>query len=161
MLKPLEQFICDKCKEVIDNPNDGYVEFLSNQENQNDKKILTRSGFKIVHHGKEKRCQYFTSDKRKKTLPLRDFLDENKNQSILLSFLDEGEYVASEALEVRIKDLREFTELARRTSIPYYEEARIYFEQAKSNGDFYGVDGYTAYWVTRLKEIIEKFSNQC
>jgi hypothetical protein len=159
MLKPLQQFICDKCHEIIDSPMNGYVEYLNHLENKNEKSIQIRSGFKIVHHGNDKTCRFFKRTVSQCTLPLSDFLDDNKKHSALFSFLDEGEVLTSENLSLKINNLREFTELAKRTTIPFYEEARIYFDQAKSDGYFDGADGYSSYTPTNLKEIIAKFSD--
>jgi Fe2+ or Zn2+ uptake regulation protein len=43
LLKPLSQWICDRCNKVIESPSAGWIEWLSDENNKN-------SGFKIVHH---------------------------------------------------------------------------------------------------------------
>jgi len=43
MLKSLEQWICDRCGQVIEEPNQGSVEWID------DSKTHKASGFKIVH----------------------------------------------------------------------------------------------------------------
>ena len=46
MLKPLEQFICDECGQVINSPKEGYVERESGTDANG--KMFAR-GFRIVH----------------------------------------------------------------------------------------------------------------
>ena len=44
-LKPLKQWICDSCGELIKKPEDGWWEYLS------DTNTYLVSGFRIVHYG--------------------------------------------------------------------------------------------------------------
>jgi len=50
-----------------------------------------------------------------------------------------------------------FTELFRRLHIPYYEEARIYFDEARSDGFFEGHNEFTIYSQPNLINIIEEY----
>jgi len=43
-LTPLQQWICDKCREVIEKPEEGWVEWLTEDG------TLKKGDFKIVHH---------------------------------------------------------------------------------------------------------------
>jgi hypothetical protein len=159
MLKPLEQFICDKCKGVIEDPKLGYVEYLGELSEPIGKMIQIRSGFKIVHNSQEKSCYFYKRSVEQKTLPLSDFLNENKF-SMIYSYLDEGAILSPERVSVQIKNIREFTDFARRLCIPYYEEARCYFDQAIADEFFDGANEFHVYSVQKMQQIVEEYSDK-
>ncbi len=158
MLQPLQQFICDKCKKVIERPEFGYVEYLSQIEKRDGRMMQIRSGFKIVHNSKEKSCHFFERSIELCTLPLRDFFVNDSKFSLIFSFLDEGEILTPTGIAVEIKDVREYTDFVKRILIPYYEEARIYFDEAKIDGFFDGDNEYFVYSSSKMKEIVEKYT---
>lgn len=158
MLKPKEQFICDQCGQVINSPEEGYVEWLDSDDNK------TSSGFRIVHqyvHSplkavNEGGCYKYNKIPGRRDVPLDHFLEIA--QTYLLSFLDKGIYVDSKA-NCRISDFREYTEFARRLTIPYYEEARFYMKDAYSDNEFDGCE-MSVYTEETFKYIIEKYANK-
>ncbi|RKY37458.1 MAG: hypothetical protein DRP78_01105, partial [Candidatus Omnitrophota bacterium] len=91
MLKPLQEWICDTCGEIIRSPHDGYVEWLSNNDKQ-------QRGFRIVHHA---RCspkypsgdcyKYINKHPNHDSLALEDFVSIN-GLILLLDSLDKGSY---------------------------------------------------------------------
>ena len=54
----------------------------------------------------------------------------------MLAFLDPGPFHVPKYRGPEVADLREFAEIMRRLFIPYYEEARRYWERAR-NDDFF------------------------
>lgn len=157
MLKPLEQFICDKCKMIIENPSEGYVEYLSVNTKSYEELSQTRSQFKIVHHNGRVNCSFHDRTIEKQTLPLSDFTGENR-LNVIFSFLDEGYILSPEKSKVNVEDRREFINFARRLTVPYFEEARLYFDQAISEGYFDGENEFFLFSKNKLKMIVEEFS---
>ncbi len=157
-LKPLEQFICDKCGEIINKPEEGWIEWIS-EINNDDYKVY---GFKIVHHSlhsplKRGGCYHYTNHSGRSDSHLNHFLENCIIQ--LLSFLDQGPYLSPEYKGPRVKDMREFVKLTRRLTIPYYEEARLYFGEAESDGVFDGANPISFYLPDTLEYIVETYSD--
>ncbi len=115
MLKPLEQWYCDKCGEIIKSPREGYVIWKSDES-------FKSSGFKIIH---QRRCD----DKSYRlSSALQDFLGL-RGITYLLTFLSLGpikEHLG-QGKHCDIVDMDEFVDFFRRVQLPYYEEARQHF----------------------------------
>lgn len=145
MLEPLKQWICDFCETIINSPEDGWVEWLSGKETFN-----SCFGFKIVHNygssprGKGGCFPYI--EESPSNMHLIHFIGE-KGYVYLLSFLDLGPDVIPEYKGPRVKDIREFIEFMKRLTIPYYEEARLYFNNLEDNS--------ISYHQEELKKIIK------
>lgn len=77
----------------------------------------------------------------------------------LLQFIDIGAYHELDFAGPHVNDLREWSELARRLTIPYYEQARLFWEQAQSDGYFQDANEILIYTEEFLKELIEKYGN--
>ncbi len=150
MLEPLKQWICDSCGQVIETPDDGYVEWLVESE---EAAFGQQYGFKIIHAGEECTC-YSEEDVSKNDAPLESFIG-NKGHLYLLSFLDVGTLLMREYKGARVKNLREFVEFMRRLTVPYYEEARLYFENLHADEDFVLDD--SIYNQENLIRIIQKY----
>jgi hypothetical protein len=124
-LKPLKQWICDSCGEIIKKPENGWFEWYIN-DNTN-----IEEGFRIVHH--QKACMYAAKSLRKQNklvadLNLTDVIGPNGLADSLfrIELSEKGVY--------KIKDLREFVEILRRLHVPYWEEARRYWDKAHKDG---------------------------
>jgi hypothetical protein len=153
-MKPLEQFICDTCGEVINEPKDGCIEWKFNEDGD-------RSEFLIVHHKTKSLLEgengcYQHNDGM---LPLENFLGA-RGIVQLTSFLDPGSYFGSDFESPDVLDIREYTELVRRLQIPYYEEARNYWGIAISEGHFDGANEVSLYLPDSLKSLIEEYENR-
>jgi hypothetical protein len=138
MLKSLEQWICDRCGQVIEEPNQGSVEWID------DSKTHKASGFKIVHQSSyaphdNGECYHYSDHPGRLEDRLEEFIGQN-GMVMLLSFLDIGPYLEADYQGPRVKDMREFVEFTRRLTVPYYEEARLYWNQAEQDGLFDGAD---------------------
>lgn len=115
MLKPLEQWYCDKCKDIIETASEGYVLWRSND----DQKALD---FIIIHKVKcDDRGYSFSA-------ALKDFLGVN-GLIYLTSFLSIGPLKKSigQGSRFGITQPDEFVDFMRRLQTPYYEEARTKF----------------------------------
>jgi hypothetical protein len=164
MLKPLEQFICDKCNGIIENPSQGYVEWESKYSNS--KKLYEQWGFKIIHHyhyspfkkedGRGAGCYHYENSPNRSDLDLEHFMGKCQI-SELLSFLDVGPYHNKDYSGSSIIDLREYVEFFRRLTIPYYEEARFYWNQAINDGFFGDANEIWIYLPENLEHLIKKY----
>lgn len=145
-LIPLEQWYCDNCGEVINEPNDGWLEWYHEQG-----EIGNNEGYRIVHH--DRKCMY-----NSKKLSL-----ENKS----LSDMHLSDFIGSDGLVTLlshiefndVKDNSELVEIIRRLHVPYYEEARKYHHVAEENGFFSGENEVTRYLQDTSKYIIENYKD--
>lgn len=158
MLKPLEQFFCDKCGEIIEKPEDGRVEWMR----EGDQRECW--GIKIIHNQfatpnktDENGCSHYEVQGRE--LPLTDFTGKNQIPE-LLKFLDLGSIHEPDYKGIRVRDVREFVEFMRRLTIEYYEEARKYWGKAESNGYFDGANEISVYLSDNLRILIERYQSQ-
>jgi len=141
-LKPLQQFICDECGDVIEKVDDGWLEWFDDTKNP-------IHGFRIVHVSgasprfkKGGNCYY----------PESSALSDNHLEHFtgidglawLLSLFDRN-----------LGDPRELAEIIRRIHILYYEEARQYLERAYNHG-FIDSKDYSQY---DLKRVIQEYGN--
>lgn len=159
MLEPLNQFICDYCDQIIQQPEQGWIEWLMDRADRK------KYGFKVVHHAaysplrtegeRNKNCYHYARHPGR----MDDHLDHFLNNRIanLLSFLDVGPYLEPEYSSPSVKDLREFVEIMRRLAIPYYEEARLYWSLAAYDGYFEGASESWLYLESTLKDIISTY----
>ncbi len=151
MLKPLEQWFCDSCGEVIAAPKHGYVEW---QETKSKK-----HSFRIVHHAlysprrRDGGNCYYTNKERDGDLPLVDLLG-TQGLIELTSWIDLGEWHQEEYDGPGVKNLREWTTLFRRLHLPYFEEARNYTEEMGKERDG-GANDIALYMPEVLKGIVE------
>ena len=159
MLVPLKQWICDSCGKIINSAEDGWVEWLSGKETFN-----SCYGFKIVHNdGSSPQGKGACFPYRKEQGSSSDLLDRfmgEKGYVNLLSFLDWGPYVIPEYKGPRVKDIREFIEFMRRLTVPYYEEARMFFKEALADGDLDPSSVGMIYDPEDLKRIVDKHGSE-
>lgn len=155
MLKPLEQWICDRCGEVIKKANEGWVEWITDRDTHQ------ASGFKIVHHAVRSPrgnggCYHYTGHPGRSDTHLDHFIGDTPMVH-LLRFLDIGEHHDPDYHGPRVSDMREFVEFFRRLTIPYYEEARTYWSQAESDDMFADANEIWIYLPETQKEIIRRY----
>jgi hypothetical protein len=142
-MEPLEQFICDTCDTIIEKVENGAIEYLSSYDK--DGKQLPLKSFRICHA--KSQCYKHLNTSGKCSRMLSEFNEENK--VILLLELIDREYVSYD-----LESLKEFLELFRRLTIPYYEEARQYWASAKKDGLI--INKITCYQESSLKKIIKE-----
>ncbi|HEY5534240.1 MAG TPA: hypothetical protein VIL99_04770 [Ignavibacteria bacterium] len=155
MFKPLEQFICDSCGQIIEKPKDGWFEWISSSDNSSNMPI--DSEFRICHHNSN--CQIHSRRRGCSDVHLSDFLGHTGIIN-LLSMLDPGPYHAPDYHGPSVNNFREFTEIARRLTIPHYEEARQWWSDATNDGYFDDINEIAIYQPSYLKAMIEHYSKQ-
>jgi hypothetical protein len=158
MLKPLEQWYCDYCGEVIASPREGYIEWLVEDD--------IADAFRIVHHASAsprrpgEDCYHHTAHRGRHDMHL-DRCVGPAGLPYLLSFLDLGPvHDPDEEHTVRVRSVREFVEVMRRLTLPYYEEARTLWGIATEGGFFDG--GGNEIWVylpDTLKTLIKQYGD--
>ena len=165
MLKPLEQFYCDTCEEIIDAPDQGMVEWLQSTTEP-------AHSFEIVHHvphsprvdsgvsrsqnPRPQGCYQHQNKPLKKDLKIERYIGRIGLVQ-LLQFIDVGPHHVPNYSGVNFDDGREFAELFRRLQLPYYEEARRYWDQAKRDGFFDGANENRIYQSDFLEGIVSKY----
>lgn len=155
MLEPLKQFICDTCSTVIEKPEDGWVEWLSYVD-ESQGKIINKS-FRVCHH--KLKCMKFANHIHSSDGHLHSKLEDNIFVNELFCMLDPGPNVRHEHYKgPEVESIPETVEMIRRFSIPFYEEARKYFPEAKSEGYVENFNDPYFYRESNLKSIIEEFS---
>ena len=141
-LKPLQQFICDECGEVIEKVEDGWIEWFDDFENP-------IHGFRIVHYSsasprnEQGRTCYYPESSALCDHHLRDVTGSN-GLAYLLSFFERN-----------LGDPKELAEIIRRIRIPHYEEARQYLAKAYNDGFVDSKD----YGQNDLKQVIQEYGN--
>ncbi|MBA7711237.1 hypothetical protein ES703_120192 [subsurface metagenome] len=133
---PLKQWICDSCGKIIKKPKDGWYEWYS------DNKTALHTGFRIVHH--RPNCMYddkalHQQNRSEHSLPLSYVVGSAGRSAGLGYFL--FSIVLAEKKEVyKLADIEEYIEIIRRLYLPYWEEARLYWDNALKYGFHDGCD---------------------
>jgi hypothetical protein len=145
MLKPLKQWYCDVCGDIIQKPGDGYVLWKRDEK-------FSDYDFKIVH---KKTCEDIT---KHPSMSLEIFLGEDGVQ-YLLTFLSIGKIKKNigQSSKWSVKDMDEFVDFFRRVQTPYYEEARTKFGVAQLLNDLFTENETGPYLEGQLKNIAEKY----
>jgi hypothetical protein len=144
-LEPLKQWICDRCGDLIERAEEGWLEWYRDEE----RKHVT--GFRIVHHLPQ--CQYNEDTREWNHRTLLDnhlqYFTGYDGFAQLLAMFDYEKFV----------DPSELTEIIRRIHLPNFEEARQYWSQAKEDGLIHG-DRHTDrdYFQHILITVIERYA---
>jgi hypothetical protein len=158
MIKPLEQFICDRCGELIRSKQEGWIEWISKSNPRR------AHDFKIVHHKMysplktENGCYFHTKAEGRQDYHLHQFANDSVISN-LLAFIDDGPLISPNFSGPYVSDLREWTELTKRLTLPFYEEARFHISEAIAEG--FIDDGRNPdhiYSVPILEKIAKKYS---
>jgi hypothetical protein len=153
VLVPLREWICDVCGELIVSPEAGVVEWLGSAEEK-------RSGFRIVHAGARAGCRRgaacgYGDAPGKAELPLTPLVGE-AGMSLLLSFVGVGS-IHDAAGGPWVESAREFVEVTRRVTLPYYEEARTLWRRARAEGYFADMTEAETYLPRTLEALVQKY----
>lgn len=150
-MEPLKQWICDVCGKIIETPEDGYVVWGTDENGLIDKiKILHKNSHV---NGERTGCD---CDRRySMSLPLESFLGDD-GKVVFMSLMDPGPYFVEEYRN-RIADMRLFLDVFRRLQIPYYEEARLYWAEARTDGFFAGANEVWTYLPRTLQALVEEY----
>lgn len=158
MLRPLEQWICDYCGEVIGEPRQGMLEWLHNTGD-------TRrwvAEFRIVHNPAQSAkggCYHHEGKYGRADMHLSEMVGGG-GLVHLLAFIDAGPYHDPQFKHgPEVKDWREFTEVMRRLFVPYYEEARKYWKRAIADEVFDGANEVWVYHPDTSRMLVEKYGS--
>jgi hypothetical protein len=153
-LRPLKQFYCDVCGELIESPDEGYLQWLKGPATEEGYEIF---GFRVVHH--------FPHSPKSAHNPDGCYYP----QGAPVADLDLPHFMGPDGLVCLLdllthrqppKDIQEFLEIIRRLHIPYYEEARKYRQKAVEEGFYDGANEVWPYLQDTLKAIIERYSGE-
>ena len=151
MLKPLEQWICDTCGEVIESPEQGYVDWVCEPSEEDQ----TIHSFRIVHHANfsprrpRGNCYRCADGANLQSSALSEFIGV-KFLVRLFDFL-EGPYL--------IGDTAEFVDFARRLSIPCYEDASQYRGRAIDDGLCSDDSAFNQMMPDQLRQIVQRYES--
>jgi len=160
-LKPLKQWVCDTCRETIESADQGWLEWL---QKSNQVRASTY-GFKVVHQAfysprkPDSNCYHYDMSPEG-TVKSDDYLSTyvgDKGLPAILMFVDVGPYLDRDYRGPMVKDLREWSQLFKRLHTPYYEEARLYWNEADEDGFFEGANELWIYLPDNLKEVISRY----
>ena len=154
-LKPLQQWVCDTCGEIIEKPEDGYVQFGPFGP------MTGYTDFIIVHHLSASPRKNICRDgcyKYHSDIDLSHYLGTNGISS-LLALVDPGVLMRPVLPTASTSDFRKWVELFRRLQTPYYEEARLYFDRAYNDGFFDGANEIWPYLPDTLRYIVEHYAD--
>lgn len=150
MLNPLEQFICDSCGQVM-GLDDGCLAWLQGAGQK-------ATGFRIVHN--RIGCHYPPHTQNLSDLPLRNVAGVN-GMAQLYALLDIGPYHDPHGQCVlQVANIREYMEVLRRLTLPFYEEARLYWNDAQSDGYFDGANEVGIYLPSTLENLISRYGRR-
>lgn len=143
---PKNQWVCDKCGELIESIDRGWLEWYHEAETYENN---SDTGFRIVHDNE--RCMYnqsamFSQGKSVSDMHLEDFTGD-RGLVNLLSFIETK----------RIKDNEEFSEIIKRIHVSYYEEARQFWAEAEEDGFFEGSNEVWPYLPETSLQIIRNY----
>jgi hypothetical protein len=156
-MKPLKQWICDTCDELIENVQDGWLEWINEHGDQG------AHSFRIVHRKSRsplpKGCYQHENERGRSDLDLDQYVDPDR-VGALYRFLHIGPLHDPEnSKPPQVQNIPEFMEIIRRLTIPYYEEARLYWENAEEDGFFDGVNENWPYMSDNLKHLIVTYKS--
>ncbi len=160
MLRPLEQWMCDDCRMVIEEPAHGYLEWLMTGHKA--------CGFRIVHHlphspqaasNGGRGCYRHNLRPESCGASLHEYVG-HAGLPMLLSFLDPGSCQTPEYAGPEVVSVREWGNLFRRLHLPYYEEAQLYWTDAVQDGFLESMNEVAIYQAEFLVQIIEHYGGE-
>jgi hypothetical protein len=153
---PLKQWVCDTCHEVIEFPEHGYVEYKVDDD------PFLRHSFRVVHQAPHSprraggaNC-YYSNSERGGDWALADCLGP-RGLILLTSWIDPGREFIREFKAPQVRDMRDWVVLMRRLHVPFYEEARFFFQQAHRDGNMGGWNDFSFYTPKGLQEILRRY----
>lgn len=155
MLKPLHEYVCDHCKTLINEPSEGWVHWRRNKEHKTYE-------IQIVHHinsspaGSMPGCY---PPSMEFDYPLSSMLGPH-GVVHMLAMIDVGKIHQQESDgSSGVADHRNWRDVFMRLTVPHYEEARIYFDRARSQIVSDGSNEIITYSRDDLVAIIEEYSD--
>ena len=140
-IEPLKQWYCDYCGELIESPEDGMLEWDTNEK-------LEAKNYRIVHGRWLKTCNVGKDDTHLSDGHLHWFLGDDGLINLLAHY---HRYIVN---------FKEVNEIIRRLHIEYYEEARMYVQYAQEDG--LEIDPYSIGDLSRrdMEFLIRKYKDR-
>lgn len=168
MLKPLQQWVCDSCGEIILAADQGYLEWLTERDEQAG--LYRARGLRIVHHAPHSprfvrgqigaNCYFYEGQAGESDIELSRFVGPAGMTYLIAKFLDVGPELEEEYRGPPVFDMRELVEIMRRLYIPYYEEARLYWDEARADGCFVDSNEVSLYHPDGLRALVERYGGK-
>lgn len=146
-LKPLEQWICDSCGEIIEDIKDGWLEWVHEMGQR-------ARDFHIVHRAD--RCFHHTHAHGRSDNHLEYFVGPD-GLAYLLAILAPGPRFKPGEKEADVEDVPELIDIIRRLHTPLYEEAQQYWRAAEADGFIEGANEVALYTQGSLKRLISEY----
>lgn len=152
---PFQAWLCDVCgKPVTSESGEGIVTWRTDRAAGS----LEDYDFKLVHKTidsdpEPKRCDPGNAQGFYGSLDLEKFVGAD-GLAMLLSWLSAGPIIGSGQAS-RVKDIDEFVDLIRRVQTPYYEEARLRFDESAVRERLDDSNEYYPYLPATLRSIAE------
>lgn len=155
-LRPLEQWICDTCGEIIESVEDGWFEWMEDGDNG-------AREFRIVHHSTASPlretnpagCYQHHGKAGHRDVHLRNVIGQGLPR--LINFVHLGPYFGGDDHSTRFAIASEFAEILRRLLLPCYEEARDYQAAAEQDGYPFDLNEITIYTEDHLEGLIRQY----
>jgi hypothetical protein len=154
MNKPLTEFVCDCCGQIIKNPNEGVLEYIE-VENPKGSEIYLGKEYKIVHNNNytsKDSCRIHRNKIGIRDLGLNELLNDDYGTGAIITLIGTSE---NDSIVIH----SDLLECLRRLTVPYYDEAKFYFNEALEDG-FIGDNQLDFCKVSKLKEIIMRYSRR-
>lgn len=152
MDRPLTKWYCDRCDKVIEGIVKGYAVWKSDEIPG--KQMTFEHSFRIVHHVTCNTDRSYPSSVALKELTGADGL------SNLLSKLSPGPFQIRAGIGLFTQvNMDQYIDFIRRIHVPYYEQARRYFDSDLIEGTS-EENALHPYMVEKLREIIEASENR-
>jgi len=168
MLKPLEQYYCDTCGEIIESVDEGYVEWISgNEDPENNKSKYSIHSFRIIHDGsisplkpKDRNgCFKFNRTYGQSSVSLNTFFNPDTKYLYLNYMLHPGKFSYPDLDQTLVRSITEYVEFIKRLTIPYYEQGRLFFQKALEDELIERTDEYNLHKPEFLKWLIDRYEN--
>lgn len=131
-LRPLQQWLCDRCRLPILRPEDGLVEVDEDRTGE----TIRYYNFRLVHHERatpRRAPQTCYADALELTDHLHHVLAEGVQWG--LAYLGPGEANGLGAALGEVRDLGEWAIFMRRLWLPFYEQGRHFIKRAVQDGE--------------------------
>tara|TARA_R110002110_G_scaffold397857_1_gene613225 strand:- start:284 stop:754 length:471 start_codon:yes stop_codon:yes gene_type:complete len=153
-MEPLRQWVCDKCGDLINSANEGVLQWTDYEAK--DHRYYISTGFYIVHNNIN--CSFYKREEPVKDINLSEISGEIGILH-MLSFFDKGIFIENQYPGLRLtnNDIRSLSEIWRRMQIPHYEEARLYYNEARMDGLLNGENEISMHTQRVLLKMIKKY----
>lgn len=150
MPTPLTTWTCDTCGQEISRAEDGYVVWRPTSA------ASPQAGYRIVHknNGNGTTCDPGSQNGYQASRALPDFLGPD-GLAALLAMLSPGPLKGPAGGDLEVRDLDEWVDLVRRVQTPWYEQARVRFQDEQIQQDHADSNETWPYLPDTLRRIAE------